>query len=275
MTILSRNFLVTEYCWIALWIFFAQTLIQAVTLRQRHGWPQQLQWYTISILSFITQFRSLRAAEILSMKGYPLDGYALQRNMMEQALFIGAVANGVTSFQALLGTKGIDSSKKWNEDDMQSIFKNRLNEERRVTSEMIGDKSGLDPRHVEELTKWERMFNYQVHGARFTHYREAAKWIIEKGEPSIGPRIDDEASAMYMNRASEIGWMILRGLPYLQLDDMPFDHEWRTKWGVLDDSFRFSVEGLGNIGKKIAHAFITMIDAKFATSPATRYVERQ
>jgi len=254
--------------------FFAQTLTHAIARRLRNGWPQGQSWYPVCVLEFITQFRGMRAAEILSMSGYPLDGYALQRNLVEQALYIGAVVNGTSSFQALMGTKGVDSSKKWTEDDHQTIFKNRLAEEKRVMRIMSGDEAGLGAGEIEALAKWQRLFNLQVHGSRFTHYREAAKWLVEKGTPSVGPRIDDDASAMYMNRASEIGWLMLRAFPFLQLEDAPFDDDWQAKWHVLDDSFRKSVEGLSNLGKKIGSAFIAMIDAKFITSPKIRYVER-
>jgi hypothetical protein len=53
-----------------------------------------------------------------------------------------------------------------------------------------------------------------------------------------------------------------------------FNDEWQHQWEVLDDALRVSVEGLGSLGKKIAPAFIAMIDSKFATSPSSRYVER-
>ena len=68
--------------------------------------------------------------------------------------------------------------------------------------------------------------------------------------------------------------MMLRTLPFLQLEDAPFDKSWQEKWTVLDESLRSTVEGLGDLGKKIAPAFIAMIDSKFGASPASRYVER-
>jgi hypothetical protein len=53
-----------------------------------------------------------------------------------------------------------------------------------------------------------------------------------------------------------------------------FNDEWQHQWQVLDNALQVSVEGLGSLGKKIAPPFIAMIDSKFATSPASRYVER-
>jgi hypothetical protein len=76
-----------------------------------------------------------------------------------------------------------------------------------------------------------------------------------------------------MNRFTEIAWMTHRSLPFLQTEIIHFSDEWQHQWQVLDDALRVSVEGLGSLGKKIAPAFIAMIDSKFATSPASRYVE--
>jgi hypothetical protein len=79
---------------------------------------------------------------------------------------------------------------------------------------------------------------------------------------------------MYMNRFTEVAWMTLRALPFLQTERICFTEDWQRQWVVLDDSLRSSIEGLADLGKKIGPAFIGMIEAKFSTSPASRYVER-
>jgi len=91
---------------------------------------------------------------------------------------------------------------------------------------------------------------------------------------AVGPRIDDGGSAMYMNRFTEIAWMTHRALPFLQTEIISFNDDWQHQWGVLDNAFRVSVEGLGDLGKKIAPAFVALIDEKFTATPETRYVER-
>jgi hypothetical protein len=139
---------------------------------------------------------------------------------------------------------------------------------------MIGKKSGLSAENIAELLRWSDMFNRQVHGAHFSTMREVFSWIQDKKEFAVGPRMDDDACAMYMNRFTEIAWMTLRSLPFLQTEIVTFDDAWRHQWEVLDEALRASVVGLGDLGKKIAPAFIDMIDEKFATSPDTRYAER-
>jgi len=42
---------------------------------------------------------------------------------------------------------------------------------------------------------------------------------------------------------------------------------------VLDDSFRYDVESLGEMGKPIAYAIIALLDAKFSFSPDSSYDE--
>jgi hypothetical protein len=163
--------------------FFAETLNVAMHARQQVGWPKGHLWYAPCVLAFVTQFRGMRAAEILSMNGYPLDGYALQRNLKDQALLIGGVVRGITSFPALAGTRGVDTLKQWDETARELVFRNRLKEEVSVFHKMIGASSGLDGEQIAILKRWNRLFNMQVHGAWLTNYREADAWILQGAGP--------------------------------------------------------------------------------------------
>jgi hypothetical protein len=253
--------------------FFAVTLRSAAAGHYKTGWPGH-SYYGPCLVEFVTQFRGMRAAEVLSVNGYPLDGYALQRNLKDQAIFLGAVVEGISSFPALYGLKEPPASASWGEKDHKAVLYHRQDEERLIFERMIGKNSGLDAEHIEALKRWNRVFNMQVHGARLSTMRELYAWIQDKKEFAVGPRMDDDGFAIYMNRFTEIAWMILRALPFLQTEKMCFNEHWQGEWIVLDDSLRSSVEGLGSLGKKIAPAFIAMIEAKFAASPASRYVER-
>jgi hypothetical protein len=89
----------------------------------------------------------------------------------------------------------------------------------------------------------------------------------------VGPTFHEQAFAMYMNRASEVGWLILRLLPYLQIQENGFGIDWHRKCAVLDDSFRYMVHGLSNLGKKIGDAFITLVDERFSFGRSLSYFE--
>lgn len=132
---------------------------------------------------------------------------------------------------------------------------------------MLGSASGLEETHMRELDRWEQCFHEEVHGSRWTFFTELGPWLKGEKGLSFGPEPNDMAIGMYMNRCNEIGWMFLRTLPYLQLTPRAFGDTWATKWRVLDDSFRVTSEGLGKMEKKIAWAFIALVDRKFDFSP--------
>ncbi len=78
---------------------------------------------------------------------------------------------------------------------------------------------------------------------------------------------------MYMNRASEIAWLLLRSLPYLQVEDNAFGDRWQEKHKILDDSFLYMQKGLSGLGKEIGDAFITLVEKKFSFDETFYYFE--
>jgi hypothetical protein len=52
--------------------FFAVTVRSAGEGHSKHGWPDH-PYYSTCLVEFVTQFRGMRAAEVLSVNGYPLD----------------------------------------------------------------------------------------------------------------------------------------------------------------------------------------------------------
>jgi hypothetical protein len=78
---------------------------------------------------------------------------------------------------------------------------------------------------------------------------------------------------MFVNRATETNWMIHRLVPYMRRKDTPASGEWSKNWKLIEDDFRWMVEGLGAIGKDIAPAFIEFVDAKFKFDASTYYSE--
>jgi hypothetical protein len=253
--------------------FFGITVRSAGEGHSKHGWPPH-PYYAMCLVEFITQFRGMRAAEILSINGYPLEGYALQRNLKDQAIFLGSIAVGISSFPALYGLRKPPASAPWTQEDQRTVLKHRKSEELLIIDQMIGKRSGLDPNDIEALKQWNELFHIQVHGARLSVMREIFSCLRDGRDFAVGPRIDDDGLAMYMNRFTEIAWMTHRALPFLQTEIISFNEHWQHQWEVLDDALRVSVEGLGSLGKKIAPAFMALIQHKFGTSPASRYIER-
>jgi hypothetical protein len=106
---------------------------------------------------------------------------------------------------------------------------------------------------------WEKMFHEEVHGSKFTLADTGFDWLKGEKPLYIEPVPTEDAIAMYVNRASEIGWLITRMLPFLQLDVNAFGNDWKTKYIVLDESFEIMNQGLEKLGKKIATAFIYFV----------------
>jgi len=254
--------------------FFGESLEHAVKEfgAQEHASDKN---FSTCLLEFQTIFRAFRAAESLATRGYPLDAYALLRNVAEKAICIGAVADGITSFPKLAGTEGMPRDQKWSPEDVKRIRKARKKEERRIQSSMYGANSCLSAETIHELRHWDDMFDRQVHGSTFSMFGEIGRWMFEAGKPfSLGPVHDDDGSAMYFCRATEIAWFVIRTVPYLQKSSGSFGQVWADRWLVMDESIRFSIDALGLMGKKIAASISELVEKKLRLTPESYYIER-
>jgi hypothetical protein len=252
--------------------FFIETVNRAVTLGRSKKWPPEYSTYPLVLQYYITVFRSFRAAENLLKCGYPLDGYALLRDLKDRAIFAGALAHGKTSFYKLFGSPNVQSLTSITQKEYRQIKKRCKDEERRVLNEMIRRESGFPSDVQKELEAWENLFHEEVHGSRLT-FAKSVGWLQGTQPLSLGPIPDEGSIAVYVNRASEIGWLFLRTFPFLQLESDAFGREWREKYTVLDDSFRIMVQALGSKGKKIGEIFLALVSAKFTFPDDLHYHE--
>jgi hypothetical protein len=249
--------------------FFIETVNIAVRLAKMKGIPSNCSHYPILLMYYITIFRSFRAAENLLLKGYPFDGFALLRDLKDRAMIIGALIHGKTSFIKLNGVK---PGEQVTEENFPRIKKEIEKEERHVLNEMVRNKSGLPIEIQKEIKNWESLFNAEVHGSRLT-FAQDLDWLLGKKPLSLGPVPNEKGPAMYMNRASEIGWFIVRTFPFLQLEPGSFGREWEQRLSILDDSFRIMVEALGKSGKKIGGAILILAEKKFSFPYDLHYQE--
>lgn len=239
------------------------------------GWPEGLPEYTYTVLLYATNFRSLRATVNVFLNGYPLDGYALLRDLKDRAIFLAAVMGKATTFGKLRGSRGvIAAAQPPTEEQYAQVVKRRKAEEHRILNLMVRDRDacGLPSEVWAEMKRWDALFHQEVHGSRLT-LALGLTWARGVGRLPIGPVLDKLSAGMYMCRSDEICWMHLRTLPFLQLEPHELGDEWAAKWAVLDSSFRVSVQALANMGKPIASAVEHFIDAKFPFSPNSAYHE--
>ena len=249
--------------------FFIETLLLANQQVKMRGWPKNAPNYAVSLVAFFNLFRRFRACEILYLKGYPLDGYALMRDIKDRAFQFAGVARNITTFPRVLGlpaTQASDPSYR------QKTTRNRKENEQRVMHAMTGKTSGLADDVQEDLKAWDDMFHLELHGGTFSLMTELQQ-LKEGNALQIGPSVVQNAYVMYINRSSELGWMVTRLLPYVQMSENAFGDEWHKKREILDDSFRYMLESLDSLGKRLGASFITMMDDKFAFKQPFYYSE--
>ncbi|MBN4081269.1 hypothetical protein JYT44_02770 [Caldithrix abyssi] len=250
--------------------FFLETLENALQWVNDHGWPKGCESYHLFIVYYTILFRSFRACENLLYKGYPLDGYSLLRDLKDRTIFLSAIANNITTFKSIFVYGGIrvSTDKNW-----RDISNKRKKEEFRILNLLIRKDSGFPKKVQEALDMWEMLFHEEVHGSKFSFLFEYGDWVKNKTPLLVGPTPKLKPMAMYMNRASEIAWMIVRLLPYLQVKENSFGDRWHEKHKILDESFRFMQKGLSKIGKEIGDAFISFVDEKFSFKSPFYYFE--
>jgi hypothetical protein len=250
--------------------FFIETLTLAISDIQSHGWLRNAPNYAVTLTAFFNLFRRFRACEILYIKGYPLDGYALMRDIKDRAFLFAGVARNITTFEKILGLPVTQPSDP--DANFKETRRNRKKNERDVMGAMTGETSGLPDDVQKDLKQWGDMFHLEMHGGTHSLMQEINE--LQKGEvPQIGPSRVHNAYIMYANRSSELGWMVTRLLPYLQMTENAFGEDWHRKRDILDDSFRQMLEGLSNLGKPLGKSFITMMDDKFAFKKPFYYSE--
>lgn len=249
--------------------FFVETVKTAAQFAQENGIPKSCRYYPLQILFCVTMFHSFRAAHNLLLRGYPLDGFALLRDLKDRAMFLGALIHGKTT---LLKLNGIMPGQQVTEKNRSRIRMAVKDEEQRILDEMLRGKSGLAPEIRKVLQGWEQLFNLEVHGSMLT-WVQGLDWLRGKEALSFGPVPNEKSEAVYLNRETEIGWFVTKTFPFLQLEPGAFGKEWEEKLFVLDDSFRVMVEGLEKLGKKIGEAIRILVEKKFTFPNDLHYRE--
>ncbi len=209
--------------------------------------------------------KQLRAAELLLLSGHPWAGYSLLRTLVEQAQIRCALLMGMCDVQEVEGLV---------KDQMPESRKDVRNRRKKVEIEifklMSGSKSGLSATTVEQIRKWDDMFDMELHGMRFSNLNALA-WLKGEGGLPIFPVYDEQAVTMFVNRFAEVGWMLHRLLPALQFPPFRFSQDWVEKWNALDRSFHAFSKGMIEIGKPIGSAIIEFVTTKFPFNVDTTF----
>jgi hypothetical protein len=248
--------------------FYIDTLNVAKLQLVSNNW--RLKNYVFALACFSNLFRRFRACEILYGKGYPLDGYALMRDIKDRTFMLAGVAHNMITLPGTIGTPSTSIP-----DPLQhkkESTRNRKEAEHRISHRLMGKTSGLSTEAQVDLRLWDDLFHSEVHGG-FLSLIQEMNVLRMGGDLQVGPSKVQDAYTMYINRSAELGWMIVRLLPYLRVSEKSFGDNWHGKQQVLDDSFRYMVDGLGNLGKRIGHSFVAMMDTNFVFKEPFCYFE--
>ncbi|GAB6053407.1 hypothetical protein JCM17960_22270 [Magnetospira thiophila] len=257
--------------------FYIETLEVAWANSAFGQLPEKVRSYSIVYLHFLSAFRRFRAADVLWCSGYTFAGYSLLRDLKDLTIHLGAIANGEIHVLELLGIDPANPDEQVNRTGKE--YKKRKENAKKVRTRamciMVGKQSGLDEADQAELKLWRDLFHEELHSARFSSAEDSRIIFGEGRRPPFGPEPHEENrdAAMYMNRAVEIGWMLLRTFPFLQVQPRAFGEEWAEKWELLDTAFRMQVTDLAEIGKFIGEVIPRLIEKRFAHSPDTCYAE--
>lgn len=236
--------------------------------------PKNWAYYSVILMRQVTNFKGLRAAENLYQLGYPFDGFSLLRDLKDQALLLAAIMLRKSTVAALNGYKVIPvkNGQPYTRDEYRKVKKAVEREQSRVLKLMLGSESGMDAEDIELIRRWRDFFHMQVHGSRLTflgHFDSSTRSI----HYSLAPLYDESSVALYVNRACEVDWMILRTLPFLQPQPRAFGEKWAGKWQLLDESFRLFEEKLAEKNKPLAKSMIKLIERRFPFTPSFSYFE--
>lgn len=245
--------------------FFLET-VELVNVVCRPKITQPLSEFYAFYLPRVTHaFQSVCGAERAALHGYPLLAYTSLRNVFDNNVLSSAALQKLTTFYAI---EGLNPQQPF---DLAKVKKLRKDTEFEVRRMMTGAQSGLSGQTIDELAKWDSLFDFETHGARLS-LASAMGWIKGTETLAVLPRFAARDFAMFMNRFCEISWMLHRLLPLLQPPSAELPNEWQEKWSIVDDSFRIMVQALtDDTGKKIGAAMVEFVTSKFPFSAKSTF----
>lgn len=237
--------------------FFLETVERLNTESRPKVSAPLSEFYPMFFGRLVQGFRSLCGSQRLALVGYSLTAFTVLRNIFDDAVMTSACMQKITDFYSVEGVvPGVEVN-------LEGVKALRRKTEWQVRKCFVGPESGLSANTIEHLTSLDKIFDFEVHGARLS-MAGMQGWLRGREPLPVVPKFDGKDASMYMNRAAEIGWMVHRLIPLAQPAVAPLAADWSDKWVVIDDSFRVMVESLTtDLGKGIGAAMCEFVNAKF------------
>jgi len=252
---------------------FQSFYVETLRLTEQRTVPREAKWYWPVVFTHIGMFKGFRASESLLLKGYPLIGYSLFRDLKDRAFMLAAVARGVISFQdanAFIQP----ASGAWSKSDQKKAVKLRKEADLRIRKNSLGTTSGFESAKQERLDRWNQLFHAEVHGSHLTFASDLDAWLKTGTLRIVNGSPDLRSLGMHTTHFQEVAWMCIRLLPFLQLTPGEFNANWQEKWNVLNESFKEALAALAGPPGEFTQLVIELMDSKFPFTPtSTAYTE--
>ena len=190
----------------------------------------------------IPTFWKLRASYMIFWKGYYVSAAGLLRAVIENLFTLIAVENKLVPEQdAVMYYSDLKENEKIDHKEIEKRIRKRDN---MIREAFFGKDSKLST-EAKEVIKDQIIKNLHncVHKSNNEIALYARDWF--KGTPfPIFPRYHQDLSRLYSNIAFLLGWIFLRTLPLLKLEENEFSEKWKEKYQVLDELFKDAIASL-------------------------------
>lgn len=215
------------------------------------------------IMSFsfhVAAFKRFRVALNALYDGYYFDAVGTLRGVFEVTMYVGAVLKGHFSFNDLYDMASEQEILHMDPLKLQKLKHNHVSKmERGIRGHMFGGNSKLTQNEQAQIKGLLMCLHMSVHRGQST-VASLVLDAVKKGRiPQVEPCVDLESASAFCNTAAFLAWAHLRTLAYVCWP-VHYSAEWRQKFSLLDESFRFFWNGWA---KPLAGAVIRLIDTSF------------
>jgi len=209
--------------------------------------------------AIVAAFHRLRYAMNAYYQGYPYEGAAAVRTLIEVGLYLGAILNGYIAYDDLFSfVKSKDDAAL----PINKLLKNKKEHHdqlnKRIILMMRGEKSGLESADQSLLTEFWRSLHSHVHNAE-----SSIIWNISDMEESrtvsLHPEYSGRRSHHFATPLVFACWLLHRALPFVS-NPSDYSDSWGRKASLLNESFESYIRGTES---PAAPAIIRMVQLKY------------
>ena len=110
--------------------------------------------FPLIFVDYLMLYRRLRAAQLLSLKGYAGPAYALLRDVADKSIQLSAFQQGMVTYEDLMGIRKDDNPKATNVELNNRRRAKRVSLEKELIDNFYGRKSGLEEDDVRQMEIW-------------------------------------------------------------------------------------------------------------------------